>query len=166
MHGDTPIPRDEMERRIEAHARDLSLLNEASRAMLFGMGVQETAEYLCGLAVERLGHKIAWIGLAGDDAAIVPVAVRGAPSGSLDEPTGEAFRTARAVVARDVHGYRAAAALPLISGDRVLGVMNVYDDRASALDPDRVSLLQSLANLAASAVSAAQANEELKRRAA
>ena len=188
--------RREMERRIAAHVHDLSLLNEASRAMLFGMGPRETAEYLCGLVVERLGHKIAWIGLANDaDSTIYPIAVRGAPptfpqdlhispeirDGSGGGPTAIALRIARAVITKDVEtdpsyasrrqvarreGYRCAAALPLISGDKVLGVMNVYNSTPNSLGDERVSLLQSLANLAASAISAAVAHDELKQRAA
>jgi PAS domain S-box-containing protein len=189
------LKRREMERRIAAHVHDLSLLNEASRALLFGMGVRETAEYLCGLTVERLGHKIAWIGLANQgDTQIRPLAVRGAASfpGDLrlfaenttdsgEGPTAIAFRTARAVITNDVEtgalheprrefarreGYRSSAALPLISGDAVLGVMNVYDARPHRFTDERVSLLQSLANLAASAIATAVAHTELRRRAA
>jgi PAS domain S-box-containing protein len=173
---------------------DLSLLNEVSRALLFGMGVEETADYVCGLIVERLGYRIAWIGLATEEESeLRPLASRGAEfqalpemritpdSGELGrEPAGRALRTARAVVIDDVErdllcaprhfvrerGCRSAAALPLISGDRIVGVMNVYDSLPGRFDADAITLLQSLANLAASAISVARANEQLKARAA
>ncbi len=49
-------------------------------------------------------------------------------------------------------GVRAAAALPLVHGDRVLGVLNLYSTEATAFDPPEVALLQEVAASLADAV--------------
>ena len=61
------------------------------------------------------------------------------------------------------HGYRAAACTPLIGHDHVLGVLNVFFDDPHCLGDGRSDLLQSLANLAAIALSEAQAKEQIRR---
>lgn len=175
-----------MEKQIREQLADLELVNEVSRALLFGMGTREIAEYLCGIVCDRLELRAAWVTRVlpdlllacsvckGDEPAPLPTDAR-ADAG----PTAMAVRTVKPVVIDDVmndprgqpwrehaarHGYRAAAAIPLLSAEQVIGVLSLYADQP--LPRDHISLLQSLANLAAIALAEAQASEDLKRRAA
>lgn len=185
--------RKRMETQIGEQVRDLSLLQEVSRALLFGLSTSDIPEYLCGLVVERLGARTACLGLleepSGAVAAVTSRVVRGgdgtlaccppdAPGDAQETPETLAVANAKPVVIDDLsanpraaawrqwaaeHGYRAAACTPLIGHDHVLGVLNVFFDDPHGLGDGRSDLLQSLANLAAIALSEAQAKEQIRR---
>lgn len=176
--------RHSMEQRIREQLADLELVNEVSRALLFGMSTAEIPQYLCGIVCERLRVRSAWLSRLsgkqiitanchGEEPPPVPMA------GSVDpDPSTLAIRTVKPVVVNNVmtdsrsqawrehaarFGYTSAAVVPLLSSEQVIGVLAVYDNRP--LDDAHVSLLQSLANLAAIALAEAQASEDLRRRA-
>jgi PAS domain S-box-containing protein len=178
-------PRRSMERRIERQLADLSLLQEVSRAMLFGMTPPEIAQYVTALLVERLGIATAGIAVLAEEgekerafsadrftwagAALSPPCCTAADG----DATRRAVDDARAVVVNGAaaggdgtSGYRAMAAFPLISADRVLGVLNVYADSPGFFDRERTAQIQSLANLTAIALSEAAGREQVRRRAA
>jgi signal transduction histidine kinase len=58
------------------------------------------------------------------------------------------------------------AAFPLISADRVIGVLNVYAEAEGYFDAERAAEIQALANLTAIALSEAAGREQVRRRAA
>lgn len=175
-----------MEKRIREQLADLELVNEVSRALLFGMGSTEIAEYLCGIVCDRLALRAAWVTHVTPDLLLAASVCKGDEPAPIPGdaradvgPTALAVRTVKPVVVDDImndprgeswrehaarHGYRAAAAIPLLSAEQVIGVLSLYSDQP--LSRDHVSLLQSLANLAAIALAEAQASEDLKRRAA
>jgi signal transduction histidine kinase len=174
------------EARIVEQVRDLSLLHEVSRALLFGLSPTDIPEYLCGLVVDRLSARTAFLGTVNglQDPMIKPTVIRGEdpqcqpPAAQRTSPAAVAAANAKPVVLRDLHadpradgwrnwaaanGYAAAACIPLIGPDRVLAVLSVFFDTTEALDEPRSNLLQSLANLAAIALSEAHAKEQIRR---
>lgn len=128
---------------------------------------------VCETAVNDLGFRLAWIGLAGDDFAVVPVAQAGYESGYLDSiritwsddvlgggPTGRAIRERKPVIARCIatderfapwredalrRGYASSAAIPLSNGAHCLGALNLYAAEPDAFDDDEIALLEELA---------------------
>jgi formate hydrogenlyase transcriptional activator len=95
----------------------------------------------------------------------------------LATPAGKAFRTGRPfLVAPDdlarcqsdfgqriaAEGLRTACCLPLISGERTLGTLNVARLRDDPFTPDDVEWLEQVANQVAIAVDNALAHEELR----
>ncbi|MBP1636970.1 MAG: Blue-light-activated protein, partial [Acidobacteria bacterium] len=128
--------------------------------------------------VSGAGFLMAWIGESRPDGRVVPVAQAGEVRGYLDEieirtdastpaglgPAGTALRERRTVVAHDIgsepsmapwrlaalaRGYHAAAAVPLVSGDRLFGVLIVYAGDPRLLQGESVPLIEKLArNLA------------------
>ena len=107
-----------MEAQIRARVDDLSLLQEASRAFLFGLPSREIPDYLCALVVDRLGFGAACVvlidpdgrpspggGRACDPAVMIRAyhAGRDATPGAPDaHPARRAIHAARPVVVNDV----------------------------------------------------------------
>lgn len=129
---------------------------------------------VCGALIEVGGYRLAWIGLAQDDAAktIRRVARRGEDRGYLDtlpyswtEDTAsrhgfaQAVRSGAAVFIHDTqaadappyhrdaarHGLLSIASLPLRDGARVLGALTLYSAHAWSFSAEEVSLLEELA---------------------
>jgi PAS domain S-box-containing protein len=97
---------------------------------------------------------------------------------TVDGPAALAVDQAKPVVIQDAasdpraaawrdwcvaRGHRAAACVPLIGPDRVLAVLTAFARDPAAFDDGRSALLQSLANLAAIALSEAEAKEGIRR---
>src|SRR5437773_2649920 len=161
---------------------ELPLLHEVSRALLFGLSFAEIPEYLCALVVERLGVRTAWLASASADGpATIPEVVKGdgsIPSGHpLNGPALTAIENAKPVILHDLAsdpragpwrrwildcGYRSAACFPLISATHVIGVLSTFSDEPGFFDEERASLLQSLTNLTAIALSEARTLELIR----
>jgi signal transduction histidine kinase len=158
---------------------ELPLLHEVSRALLFGLSFAEIPEYLCALVVQRLGVRTAWLAPASTDGpAMTPQVVRGngsiPPSHPLNGPALAAIENAKPVILHDLAsdpawrrwmldcGYRSAACFPLISTNHVIGVLSTFSDEPGFFDEERASLLQSLTNLAAIALSEARTLELIR----
>ena len=162
-----------------------NILYEASRVFLSQKDEATILHTVCDLAVNRLGLKLAWIGLIEEDSYVVrPVAALGSGIEYLDGiqitwddsatgrgPTGTAVRTRQATVINQIetdpafapwsskaikYGFRSSAALPLLNNDHVLGTLNVYCEEANRFTEECVQILQSLANLTAIAVTSAR----------
>ncbi len=171
---------------------DQAALLAASRAFLEIQDISTTLETVNRMAVERFGLRMAWIGLVLEGSfEVYPVSVEGFEDGYLDHiritwddsptgcgPTGVAIRIGHAVPmnridsdpayepwrqAAQCRGYRSSAALPLLSGDQVLGVLNVYSAEPEHFTDDRLKVLQWFANLAAVALEQARLFEEVQR---
>jgi len=181
---------------LRQKVKDLAALYAASQVFLGPIDVKTTLETACRLAVEHFGLKMAWVGLIVEgDYEVHPAAAYGFEDGYLDSirvtwddspaghgPTGTAIRTAQAVpmnridtdpaykpwrAAAMARGYRSSAALPLLYGEaEVLGVLNVYSAEPDYFTPDRLQVLQSLANLAALGLQKARLREQEQRYAA
>lgn len=130
--------------------------------------------HCCRVAVEELGYRLAWIGLVSPGETVVrAVGQAGFEEGYLADiritvddaelgrgPTGRAIREGRPAVAQDIatdprfqpwreealqRGYASSAALPLQSGGRVLGTLNLYASEPDAFDDDEIALLEQVA---------------------
>lgn len=182
------------ERAITQRAEDVAALYAASQVFLAQVDAQMTLDSMCRLAVERLGMRMAWAALVhADDPELRPVTVYGHEDGYLklirvtwddtatgQGPTGRAVRSKQSVVQNQLladgcfapwreaalaRGYHSSAALPLLYGEEVLGVLSVYCDRVEFFTPERVQVLQSFANLAAVALERARLYDEVQRHA-
>lgn len=139
---------------------------------------EETALFkeACRIAIEVGGYKLAWIGLAQNDAAktIRPVAhtelkvgyletlrVTWADTGLGRGPSGTAIRMGRPVVARNIESdpmmapwrenalkfnYRSSIALPLITNKNTFGVFVIYSDEKDAFSEKEVQILTEVTN--------------------
>jgi GAF domain-containing protein len=131
---------------------------------LFDAGSREEIERrVCDRLGTSDPHRMAWIGeYSAAEGRIVPRASAGREAGYLDDieiridesdagqgPAGRAVDTRGVQVARRVtddpsfgpwreaaleRGYESSAAVPIVSGRSLYGVLNVYADRANAFD--------------------------------
>ncbi len=128
---------------------------------------------MCDVAVERGHFRMAWIGLTvADTTSVIPVARSGHDEGYVDEftrwPTealgehsiiGRAVRQRKEVVVNQTEneppaalqeraaqqGYGSMIALPLASGDAVIGFWIIYDSERGFFDVEETRLLSDIA---------------------
>ena len=136
---------------------------------------QKLYNVVCQTIVEQGGYRLAWVGMAEQDAgmSVRPVAQYGYEEGYLDTlkitwadtdrgrgPTGTAVRTGTTQINQDVatnpamapwredalkRGYRSSIALPLASEAAVVGALMIYATEPDAFDAEEVRLLEELA---------------------
>ncbi|MEJ2749027.1 MAG: GAF domain-containing protein, partial [Anaerolineae bacterium] len=162
-----------------------SLLYQASQIFLSQQNEEIILDTLCNLMVSQLDFRLAWIGLIEEGSyAVQPVAINGPGQEYLNHvqitwddsdlgrgPTGTAIRAARASVTNQIeidpaftpwrskamkYGFLSSAAVPLLYNDHVLGTLNVYSAEANHFTEERILVLQSLANLTATAIKSAR----------
>lgn len=128
----------------------------SAHAILTATYESELMQQVCRIIVEHCGYSLMWIGLLNDDAGktITPIASAGFEEGYLDRlnltyadtergrgPSGTAVRTRKPVICNNLHedpsfipwreeaikrGYASSMAVPMITGDKVIGVVSVY----------------------------------------
>lgn len=159
--------------------RTLATLSAANAALVRATSETELLEEMCRVCVEIGGYRLAWVGFAehDDSKSVRPVARAGEPVDYVElatitwadsqrgrGPAETAIRTGEVQVAQDIetdpamgpwrealHGYRleASAALPLLNGSDVLGILVLYSGERDAFGSDEISLLKEMAaNLA------------------
>lgn len=164
----------EKERRINTVVRDISarLARASTRA--------EIDEHVCEIISDTDPYLFAWIGeLDSETERIEPRSSAGIGEAYLDDiditteetdpglgPTGKAVRSGELSVMQNIpedpryepwredalhHGYKSSAAVPLIHGDTLCGVLNVYADRTNAFDEHERQLLSDLGDTIAHA---------------
>jgi PAS domain S-box-containing protein/putative nucleotidyltransferase with HDIG domain len=168
--------RKQAEGQIRNLNRMLQVISQANEALVRAVDEGELMQRVCQILVEVGGYRLAWIGLASQDAAktVHPVAVAGFDSDYVDRvditwvntkrglgPTGTAIRTGLPVLVQDIltdphyglwresahaHGYAASIALPLLTHGQALGAINVYASQAGAFNGEEVKLLVEMAN--------------------
>ncbi|MDH5543089.1 MAG: PAS domain S-box protein, partial [Nitrospinota bacterium] len=151
------------------------VLNESTKALVHAESEDALLKKICEIATETGKYKLAWVGYAEYDLLkrVVPVAHSGYESGYLEKlnvtwadtergrgPTGTAIRTGKHCVTRDIHsdprfqpwreeaekrGFASVISVPLISGGKVFGVMNMYAQEPGAFDEEEIKLLENLA---------------------
>lgn len=167
--------RKRAEETLQRTNRALRTLSACNEALVRARDEDGLRQGICRTLVETGGYSLAWIGEAGGDQRIVPVASAGADRarGRLDGiaarggeglsgagPSGAAIRSGRTQVVRDTaadpcsspwrgmaleHGPHAALAVPLQDLGRAYGVLNVYAADAEAFDAQEIGLLEELA---------------------
>jgi PAS domain S-box-containing protein len=158
-----------------ARARRARALSSAShQSLIHAANEGDLLRDTCRIAVEVGGYRMAWIGRVDPDvAAVRPLAHAGFDDGYLaatdavwselagpgggprvtaDVRRDPAFGSRRAEAER--RGYRSAIVLPLASGGRVCGVLEIYAIDADAFDVAEVELLTELATGVAYGLSA------------
>ena len=128
---------------------------------------------MCDVAVERGHFRMAWIGLTvADTTSVIPVARSGHDEGYVDEfarwPSevlgensiiGSAVRQRKEIVVNHIEnesrvalreralqqGYGSMIALPLASGDAVIGFWVIYDSERAFFDVEETRLLSDIA---------------------
>ncbi|MDH4231338.1 MAG: HD domain-containing protein [Nitrospirota bacterium] len=156
--------------------RALKALSICNRTLMRAENVSGFLKQICCDIISQREYRLAWIGFAEHDEqkTVRPVAQCGYEEGYLDTvnitwadtergqgPTGTAIRTGKPVIAKDIptnqtfapwraeavkRGYASSIALPLISGKRILGSLNIYAAEPDAFDADEVNLLTELGN--------------------
>ncbi|MWG34233.1 PAS domain S-box protein [Halomarina oriensis] len=178
--------RDELERldRINGVIRGVlrSLVDAESR---------ETIEQrVCDRLADSETYRFAWVGdRSGVDGRVVPRASAGVEAGYLDDiditvddadtgrgPAGRAVRTREVSVAQRIdadpdfapwradaleRGYRSSAAVPLVSGETLYGVLNIYADRPNAFDEEERAVLRELGETVGYAIAATERKRAL-----
>jgi PAS domain S-box-containing protein len=161
---------------------------EASRLILREPDRIRLLEGACRIAVEEGGLRMAWIGLADEESGrIRPVASAGDAGGYLrgieidlyeslkgQGPTGTALREARAEACADIEsdermapwrakalaqGFRSSAAIPLLSGQRRLGVLSLYSGESGFFRDEVIEILERLARDVSFAIEARRTEE-------
>jgi len=156
--------------------RALSALSKCNEALVRATNESDLLNDVCRIVVGIGGYRLVWVGLSEDDEkkSVKPVAYAGFEDGYLEGlditwadtergrgPTGTAIRTGKFYISRDIikdsmmglwrkdadrQGYRSSIALPLISGGRSFGALNIYAAVPEAFDKEEVGLLQDLSD--------------------
>ena len=164
--------------------RDLRALSDCNLAIIHATDEEVLLNEVCRIIVEVGGYRLAWVGLAEQDAAktVRPVAQAGFEVGYLQTlgltwadtergrgPTGTAIRTGCASSAQNIltdsrftpwraeatrRGYASSLVLPMFMGAEVFGALNIYSVRPDAFDAKEAHLLTELANTLAFGVAA------------
>ena len=167
--------RKEAEESLRRATRALKTLSASDHALAHAGDESSFLAEVCRIIVEVGGYRLAWVGLALDDAAqtVQPVAQGGVEEGYLQTvnitwadtqrgrgPTGTAIRTGKTAIVQKMttdpsyapwreealrRGYASSIALPLRGEDRVLGALNIYAQEPEAFDAEEVALLEELA---------------------
>lgn len=154
--------------------RTLRVLSRCNAALVRAANEAEILEAMCDVLRETGGYQLVWIGQPADDYRLNVVAQRGFDSPVLagaiaaarwDDsphgqcPAGRAVRSASIVVERqfdgptqapsviiqNATGIKAMVSLPLLAGDEVLGVLNLFSLDELAFDHAEIALLSELA---------------------
>jgi len=181
---------EETLRRTSRALRTLGLCNEA---MIRASDENDLLSKVCAAIVEGGRFMMSWVGFRVDDEkrTVRPMAQAGRADGYLQGidvtwgegesgsgPTGTAVRTRSAAICRDIRtdplmapwraralerGYLASIALPLTSGDDVLGALMIYSGEADAFGREEVDLLSQLADDLSFGIVALRTRETLVR---
>lgn len=148
----------------------------------------------CEILSQKRGYIFTWIGVTEKNSKrVIPVAKAGFEDGYLEAvkitwddtdtgmgPTGRAIKTKQPAVVRNTaddpsykswrceatkRGYASYAAIPLIYGDEVFGVLNVYSIHPNAFDDEEMEILRMLAKSLAHALHSLETEEKLRKQA-
>lgn len=165
--------RKETERSLERLNRVRMVLSDINTLIVRSRSRQELFRDVCRIAVEVGGFRLAWIGLVEQD-GLRPVASHGVDEGYLDglvarpgatcherrAPAVRACRDRTRVVVNDIEGesraspwrdaalargFRSVLAYPLVVGDEVVGVLDLYAPEPGFFDEGELKLLDVLA---------------------
>ncbi|HZM44564.1 MAG TPA: GAF domain-containing protein [Burkholderiales bacterium] len=166
----------QVEEHLHMVTRARTVMAECNRILIRATDENQLLRDMCRIVVESGGYRTAWVGLVHHDEAktIEPVASAGEYVDHLaaakiswgtdvagQGPTGAAVRSRKSQAVRRIQtdpffskwrqhvvecGFEAAASLPLISGDVVLGVLGILSSEPDAFDGGELALLEELAH--------------------
>ncbi len=151
--------------------RVLRAISGSNRALTHAKSERDYLQSSCEIICKECGYKLAWIGLAENDVkkTVHPVASAGFEEGYLENlnitwadsergrgPTGIAIRTGKTTICRDMlndtdfkpwraeavkRGFESSIAIPLQSGNVVLGALMLYSADMDPFSKDEIALL-------------------------
>jgi PAS domain S-box-containing protein len=164
------------EQKLEKLNRALRAISNSSQAIMRANDEAAFLRQGCRIIVDDCGYSLVWIGFAQDDKekSVKPMAYAGFDHGYIESlnitwdnsergkgPTGTAIRTGKAQICNDMsrdpsfapwrkqaleRGYASSIVLPLLLGDKVFGVINIYSRDVNAFSQEEAELLFELAN--------------------
>ncbi len=168
--------RKRAEQALQRTVRALNTLSRANVTLVRASSIEGLYQRMCDLIVEQGGYRMAWIGLAENDAdrSVRPVAVAGHDEGYVSGlklswadnergrgPGGSAIREGATCVnhASDQNpqmgpwreaalsrGYLSSISLPLRDALAVFGVLTIYAAESDAFGSEEIRLLEELAS--------------------
>lgn len=173
--------------------RALTMFSKCDQAIARGGDETKMLEDVCRSIVQVGGYRLAWVGMAEQDAArtVRPVAQNGYEEGYLQAasitwadtergrgPTGTAIRTGQVVIGRDFQrdpelapwrdeavkrGFASSIAIPLDMDGRTVGCLTIYAAQADAFDEGEQQLLSQLAKDVSFGITALRSHGERRR---
>jgi PAS domain S-box-containing protein len=173
----TSIDITESKRTQEELLRLNRVLNAKSKSTQTMMHSNNEFNYLrdvCKIIIGDCGYSMVWIGYAGQDKKVKPVASYGFDKGYIDQiditwddtergrgPTGTAIRTGKLAICRNMltdplfepwrkaaieRGYASSLVLPLLSDGKSFGAISIYSKETDPFTESEISLLSEMAN--------------------
>jgi len=166
--------RKQMQTALESSNRALRTLSSCNQVLIRAEDETQLLYDICQAIVKEGGYRAAWIGYAEHDKAkhVRPIAETGFDKGCLESmnitwvnkkrdrnPTEEAIRAQKPRIVQNIqddprfsswrrsahrHGYKSAAALPIMISDELFGVLNVYSSEPYAFNEGEINLLMEL----------------------
>jgi hypothetical protein len=154
--------------------RIMRMLSDCNQMLIRVTDEIELLQSICGIIVQGGGYKMAWVGYKedGGEKRVLPMAQVGFEEGYLASikvtwgddkygsgPIGTAIKTRKSYVMSDMannpafalwrdealkRGYASGAAIPLISGKEVIGIIAIYSPEKHAFDVEEIKLLEEL----------------------
>jgi PAS domain S-box-containing protein len=163
------------EEEIERLNHTLRALSNSNQAMLHASSEAEFLDRVCQIIIQDCGFAMVWIGFVQDDErkSVIPVASAGFEQGYLEAlniglndparghgPTGTAIRTGKPTRCNNMlsdpcfapwrqaaleQGYASSLVLPLLSGEKAFGAINIYSHQPNGFSDEEEKLLFELA---------------------
>lgn len=182
--------RNAVKRELRELTRINELLLEVTNAIIKADSREALESSVCERLAASEPFLLAWIGeLDAETGRIEPRTAGGVDPSYLDEididindpvsgrgPTGMAMRTREPQVMQDIlgdpkfepwreaaieRGFQSSAAFPLVSGDDLYGVLNIYADRPDVFTPSEIEILRTVAEQITFAIRQHQSRAEL-----
>ncbi|WP_254766898.1 bacterio-opsin activator domain-containing protein [Salinilacihabitans rarus] len=184
------LERARRRRQLEALNRLNRIGQDVTHAVIRMSTREELEQVVCDRLAESDAYRFAWIGeVAPGRQQVTPTVSAGVEEGYLDEitvtvdnsptargPAGEAVRTKELQVVRDIEtdpsfepwredarerGYRSSAAIPIVYGELLHGVLNVYAGTPDAFSETEVEVLARLGEIVGHAITALERKDAL-----
>lgn len=160
--------RKKAEAQVDRQGRSLKAIGECNRALVAATEESKLLEDICRIVVEVGGYQLAWVGFIEDDDPqklilvgrwgsedwdFDPLNITDAAQETQARPAGTAIRTSKPAFACHLLSHREEAsanhsgisiALPLIIGDRPVGVLNISSAELD-ISSEQIKLLVDLA---------------------
>ena len=173
--GEDITKQREAENLLKKSNRAFKMLSDCNQTLLRADNEKNLTNEICKIVVEEGGYRFSWIGYAKYDKqkSVMPVASYGLGKGYLKTlditwanskrgkgPTGTAIRTGKPVISKNLvtdpnfavwreaaikNNFASSIALPLISENKVFGVLNIYSSEPDSFKDSEFKLLSELA---------------------
>jgi len=159
---------------LERLNRALKTISACNSVLIHSNSEPELLEKICKLIIETGGYYFTWIGLLDENNQFHPVSFNGYEDGYLDIifsqiksmqnnfiPLFKAVVEKKYIVIKDIkndpeftqwkseslkRNYASVAAIPLITGDNVLGILCIYSDQTDSFNKEELILLNELSD--------------------